>query len=59
MEVHPSFPARTVSQFIDYAKSNPGKVNMGTPSKGTGPYIAAELFKMMSGVDLVHGAACR
>src|SRR4051812_28560975 len=56
LEAHPSFPARTVSEFIDYAKSNPGKVNMGTPSKGTGPYMAAELLKMMSGVDLVHVA---
>jgi tripartite-type tricarboxylate transporter receptor subunit TctC len=54
LEVHPSFSARTVSELIAYAKSNPGKVNMGTPSKGTGPFMAAELFKMMTGVNVVH-----
>ena len=54
LEVHPSFPARTVSELIAYAKSNPGKVNMGTPSKGTVPFMAAELFKMMTGVNVVH-----
>jgi tripartite-type tricarboxylate transporter receptor subunit TctC len=40
--------------LIDYAKANPGKVNLATPSKGTGPYMAAELFKMMTGVNIVH-----
>ena len=54
LEVHPSFPARTVSELIAYAKSNPGKMNMGTPSKGTGPFMAAELFKMVTGVNVVH-----
>ena len=54
LEVHPSFPAKTVSELIDYAKANPGKVNLATPSKGTGPYMAAELFKMMTGVNIVH-----
>ena len=54
LEVHPSFPAKTVPELIDYAKSNPGKVSLASPPKGTGPYMAAELFKMMSGVDLVH-----
>ena len=53
LEVHPSFPARTVSELIAYAKSNPGKMNMGTPSKGTGPFMAAELFKMVTGVNVV------
>jgi tripartite-type tricarboxylate transporter receptor subunit TctC len=51
---HPSFPATTVAELIDYAKSNPGKVSLASPPKGTGPYMAAELFKMMSGVDLVR-----
>jgi tripartite-type tricarboxylate transporter receptor subunit TctC len=54
LEVHPSFPAKTVPELISYAKSNPGKINLATPTKGTGPYMAAELFKMMSGIDLVH-----
>jgi tripartite-type tricarboxylate transporter receptor subunit TctC len=52
--VHPSFPAKTVSEFLDYSKSNPGKVSLATPSKGTGPYMAAALFKMMTGIDLVQ-----
>jgi tripartite-type tricarboxylate transporter receptor subunit TctC len=54
LEVHPSFSPKTVPELIAYAKSNPAKVNLATPTKGTGPYMAAELFKMMSGVDLVH-----
>jgi tripartite-type tricarboxylate transporter receptor subunit TctC len=54
LEVHPSFPAKTVPELIAYAKANPGKVNLATPSKGTGPYMAAELFKMMVGVDIVY-----
>jgi tripartite-type tricarboxylate transporter receptor subunit TctC len=54
MEVHPSFPAKTVSEFIAYAKANPGKLNMASPGNGTGPHMAGELFKMMAGVDMVH-----
>jgi tripartite-type tricarboxylate transporter receptor subunit TctC len=54
LEVHPLFPAKTVPEFIAYAKSNPGKVNVATAPKGTSPYMAAELFKMMAGVDIVH-----
>ena len=54
LEVHPSSSVKTVFELIDYAKSNPGKVSLASPPKGTGPYMAAELFKMMSGVDLVH-----
>jgi tripartite-type tricarboxylate transporter receptor subunit TctC len=51
---HPAFPAKTVPALIAYAKSDPGKVNLATPPKGTGPYMAAALFRMMSGVDLVQ-----
>src|SRR5262245_57089179 len=50
---HPSFPAKTVSELIVYAKANPGKVSIATPAKGTGPYMAAELFKMMTRIDVV------
>ena len=51
--VHPSFPAKTVSELIAYAKANPGKVTIATPQKGTGPYMAAALFKIMTGIDVV------
>ena len=54
LEVHPSFPAKTVPELIAYGKTNPGKIDMASPTTGTAPYMAAELFKMMSGVDLVH-----
>ena len=54
MEVHPSFPAKTVTEFIAYAKANPGKLNMASPGNGTGPHMAGELFKIMAGVDMVH-----
>ena len=54
MAAHPSFPAKTVPEFIAYAKANPGKLNMASPGNGTGPHLAAELFKMMAGVDIVH-----
>ncbi len=53
LEVHPLFPSRTVPELIVYAKSNPGKITLGTGTKGVGPNMAAELFKMMAGVDLV------
>jgi tripartite-type tricarboxylate transporter receptor subunit TctC len=56
MEVHPSFPAKTVGEFIAYAKANPGKLNMASPGNGTGPHMAGELFKIMAGVDMVHVA---
>ena len=46
--------AKSVSEFIVYAKANPRKLNMASPGTGTGPHIAAELFKMMAGVDMVH-----
>jgi tripartite-type tricarboxylate transporter receptor subunit TctC len=52
--VHPSVPARTLPQFIAYAKANPGKLNIGSPGKGTGPHLSGELFKSMTGVDMVY-----
>jgi tripartite-type tricarboxylate transporter receptor subunit TctC len=54
MCVNPSFPAKTVPEFIAYAKANPGRVNMASPGAGTAPHLAGELFKMMTGTDLVH-----
>jgi tripartite-type tricarboxylate transporter receptor subunit TctC len=54
LEVNPSFPAKTVPEFIAYAKANPGKLSMASPGSGTAPHMAGELFKMMAGVDLVH-----
>jgi tripartite-type tricarboxylate transporter receptor subunit TctC len=52
--VHPSVPAKTIPEFIAYAKANPGKINYGSAGAGTPQNIACELFKMMAGVDLVH-----
>jgi len=54
MEVNPSLTAKSVPEFIAYAKSNPGKINMASPGNGTGPHLAAELFKMMTGIDVLH-----
>jgi tripartite-type tricarboxylate transporter receptor subunit TctC len=54
MVVNPSFSAKTVPEFIAYAKANPGKINFGSPGIGTPGHVAGELFKMMAGVDLVH-----
>jgi tripartite-type tricarboxylate transporter receptor subunit TctC len=54
MEVNPAFPARSVPEFIAYAKANPGKINMASAGTGTGLHVAGELFKMMAGVDLTH-----
>ena len=54
MEVHPSVPARTVSEFIAYAKANPGRLNMVSGGVGTPVHMAGELFKMMAGVNMVH-----
>jgi tripartite-type tricarboxylate transporter receptor subunit TctC len=53
LEAHPSFFAKTVPELIAYAKSNPGKVSVATTPKGTGPYMTAELFRMMTGIDVV------
>lgn len=52
--VNPSLPAKSIPEFIAYAKSNPGKINMASPGIGTGPHVAGELFKMMTGIDMVH-----
>src|SRR5262245_36102491 len=52
--VHPSFPAKTVPEFIAYAKASPGKISMASAGIGSGPHVAGELFKMMTGADMVH-----
>jgi tripartite-type tricarboxylate transporter receptor subunit TctC len=54
MAVGPSFPAKTVSEFIAYAKGNPGKVNIASGGNGTAGHLSGELFKMMTGVNMVH-----
>jgi tripartite-type tricarboxylate transporter receptor subunit TctC len=54
MEVHPSFPAKTVPEFITYAKTNSGKINYGSAGAGSSLHMAGELFKLMAGVDLMH-----
>ena len=54
MVVHPSFPAMTVAEFIAYAKANPGKINMASSGRGAFAHMAGELFKMMTGLNLVH-----
>ncbi len=54
MEVHPSFPAKTVSELITYAKANSGKVNYGSAGVGSSLHMAGELFKLMAGVELMH-----
>lgn len=52
--VPPSVPAKTLPEFIAYAKANPGKINYGSAGRGSTLHVAAELFKMLAGVDLVH-----
>jgi len=54
MEVNPSLPAKTVPEFIAYAKANPTRVNMASGGIGTGPHMAGELFNMMAGVKIAH-----
>jgi tripartite-type tricarboxylate transporter receptor subunit TctC len=54
MLVHPSIPANTVQEFIAYAKKNPGKINFASGGSGTATHLAAELFKSMAGIDMVH-----
>src|SRR5262249_60692282 len=51
---HPSFPATTVPEFIAYAKANPGKINMGSGGNGTSIHVSGELFKLMTGVEMLH-----
>jgi tripartite-type tricarboxylate transporter receptor subunit TctC len=54
MEVHPSVPAKTIPEFIAYAKANPGKINVASAGNATPLHVAGELFKMMAGVDMIH-----
>ena len=54
MEVNPEFPARTVPEFVAYAKANPGKINMASGGNGTSNHVSGELFKMMAGVEMQH-----
>ena len=54
MVVNPSVPAKTVPEFIAYAKANPGKINMASAGNGSTSHLAGELFKMMTGVNMVH-----
>jgi tripartite-type tricarboxylate transporter receptor subunit TctC len=54
MLVNPEVPAKTVPEFIAYAKANPGKMNMASPGNGTMPHVSGELFSMMAGVNMVH-----
>jgi tripartite-type tricarboxylate transporter receptor subunit TctC len=53
MEINPSVPAKSVPEFIAYAKANPGKINMATVGIGSGPHLAGELFKMTAGTEIV------
>ena len=54
LEVTPSLPAKNLTEFIAYAKANPGKINMASNGIGSGPHVAGELFQMMTGTQLVH-----
>jgi tripartite-type tricarboxylate transporter receptor subunit TctC len=54
MLVNPSIAARTLPEFIAYAKANPGKMNIASPGNGSGPHVAGELLKMMTGINIVH-----
>jgi tripartite-type tricarboxylate transporter receptor subunit TctC len=54
MAVNPTVPAKTVPEFIAYAKANPGKISMASVGIGSGTHLAGELFKMMAGVNMVH-----
>jgi tripartite-type tricarboxylate transporter receptor subunit TctC len=54
MQVNPAVPAKTVLEFIAYARANPGKINMASAGTGSTPHVAGELFKMMTGLDMLH-----
>jgi tripartite-type tricarboxylate transporter receptor subunit TctC len=54
MEINPAVPAKTVSEFIAYAKANPGKLSFGSGGNGSSLHVVGELFKMMAGIDMVH-----
>ncbi len=54
VEVHPDVPVTTIAELITYAKANPGKINYASAGHGTSPHLAAELFKAMTGINIVH-----
>jgi tripartite-type tricarboxylate transporter receptor subunit TctC len=54
MVVHPSVPARTVADFVAYARANPGKLSYGSAGSGSAPHLSTELFKQRAGIDIVH-----
>ncbi len=54
MEINPDIPAKSVQEFVDYAKAHPGKINMASSGNGTSVHLSGELFKMMTGVNLQH-----
>jgi tripartite-type tricarboxylate transporter receptor subunit TctC len=54
MEVTPSLPVKTVKEFIDYCKANPGKINMASSGSGTSVHMSGEMFKMMTGCEMLH-----
>src|SRR5439155_15490570 len=54
MTVNPSFSAKSVPEFLAYAKANPGKINMASSGNGAGSHVYGELFKMLTGVNMVH-----
>jgi tripartite-type tricarboxylate transporter receptor subunit TctC len=54
MVVHPAVPAKTLPEFVGYAKANPGKISMASVGIGSTPHVAGELFKMMAGIDMIH-----
>ena len=54
MVVNPSLPAKTVPEFITFAKANPGTINFASPGAGTAPHVGGELFKMMTGINMLH-----
>jgi tripartite-type tricarboxylate transporter receptor subunit TctC len=56
MLVNPTLPAKSVAEFIAYAKANPGKINFASPGFGSSPHMAGELFKFMTGIDMTHVA---
>jgi tripartite-type tricarboxylate transporter receptor subunit TctC len=54
MIIHPSVPAKTIAEFIDYAKENPGKLNFGSPGNGSIGQLAGEMFKQQAGIEMTH-----
>src|SRR5215813_6297947 len=54
MEVHPSVPAKSLAEFIAYAKANPGKINYASAGMGTPQHVSAELLKILTGINMVH-----